>query len=81
MNLKEKLEKLKRARESRSGSLKEWEKKRTEFVERCRKGESPEGGELVNFLEGLTPDGYDRKGRKVSFIERGSQEKTIRLSK
>jgi hypothetical protein len=28
-------------------------------------------GELANVLDNLTPDGYDREGRKVSFIERG----------
>ena len=28
-------------------------------------------GELANMLEGLTPDGFDRMGRKVSFAEHG----------
>ena len=29
-------------------------------------------GEIVNVLEGLTPSGKDRSGRKVSFVERGT---------
>jgi len=28
-------------------------------------------GELANMIEGLTPDGRDRQGRRVSFAERG----------
>jgi len=28
-------------------------------------------GEIANVLEGLTPDGHDAQGRKVSFVETG----------
>ncbi|GEM_PF-2335236 len=28
-------------------------------------------GELANLFDGLTADGYDRRGRKVSFVETG----------
>ena len=50
----------------------EYSRKRREFGDLLMKGYEPPGGELVNFLEGLTPDGYDKLGRKVSFVERGS---------
>jgi hypothetical protein len=48
----------------------EFERKRREFSERVRGGYSPSAGELANILDGLTADGFDRLGRKVSFIER-----------
>jgi len=28
-------------------------------------------GELANMIDGLTPDGHDKRGRKVSFVETG----------
>jgi hypothetical protein len=46
--------------------LEAWKRKRA-----AREVEELEGGEIANMLEGLTPDGYDQKGRKVSFVERG----------
>ena len=29
-------------------------------------------GEIANLLDGLTPDGYNKKGVKVSFVETGT---------
>jgi len=29
-------------------------------------------GEIANMLEGLTPSGKDKRGRKVAFVERGT---------
>ena len=37
-------------------------------------------GELANVLEGLTPDGYDAQGRKVSFVETGQPLKRRGIS-
>jgi len=51
----------------------EFERKRHEFADRCAKGYSPSPGELANFLENLTHDGYDSMGRKVSFVEQGTE--------
>ena len=49
----------------------EWRRKRAEFAQRCREGYSPIAGEIRNFVEGYTPDGFDKQGRRVSFVERG----------
>jgi len=52
---------------------KSWEEKRKDWI-KCY-SENPElnapAGEIVNIIDGLTPDGYDKKGNKVSFVERG----------
>lgn len=60
-----------------------WKKKRARWSKYYK--EHPEleapAGELANMIDGLTPDGYDRKGRKVSFVERGeSLTESSRLS-
>jgi hypothetical protein len=57
-------------RERKRAEQTEFERKRREFSERVREGYSPSAGELANILDGLTPDGYDKFGRKVSFVER-----------
>jgi len=50
----------------------EFERKRREFTDRISHGYSPSAGEVANLIEGLTADGFDRLGRKVSFIEHGT---------
>lgn len=50
-----------------------WKKKRdrwTKYYSEHSDLEAP-AGELANMIDGLTPDGYDKEGRKVSFIEQG----------
>jgi len=59
-------------REKNAAGLTEWEKKRREFSSRCAQGYSPESGEICNVLDGLTPDGYNKHGVKVSFVEHGT---------
>jgi hypothetical protein len=73
MSKKEKLKGLIKGllKEKKAVELTEFERKRREFADRIMKGYSPSTGELANYIEGLTHDGYDRQGRKVSFIERG----------
>jgi len=59
-------------KETEGAAARKWKLKRTEFVARCKTaGYSPEGGELANFWDGLTPDGYNKEGKKVGFIEKG----------
>ena len=49
-----------------------WKKKREAWTSQSSRGlYEPLAGEIANMLEGLTPDGYDRNGRKVSFVEIG----------
>jgi hypothetical protein len=57
-------------RERKRAEQTEFERKRREFSERVGRGYSPSAGELANILDGLTADGFDRLGRKVSFVER-----------
>jgi len=87
VNLKERLRRLKKEKESRArgASFRKWKKERAEFTQKCREGYSPEAGELANMIDGLTPDGYNKNGKKVSFVERGwsgsgPAEKVTRLS-
>ena len=66
--------KEKREKEAKNAAaLLSWAKKRREFKQACSKGYSPSDGELVNMIDELTPDGYDKQGRKVSFVEDGRQ--------
>lgn len=58
--------------EKKAVEVSEYERKRREFAARCAAGYEPSAGELANMLENLTPDGFDKLGRKVSFIERGT---------
>ena len=60
-----------RKQEKLSAGFQRWEKEREEFTVRLKKGHSPKDGELINFMEGLTPGGMDRNGRQVSFVEKG----------
>lgn len=52
--------------------VRSWMEKRAHWIKRYK--EHPEydvpAGELANMIDGLTPDGYDRTGKKVSFVER-----------
>jgi len=52
---------------------KSWEEKRKDWIKRYSEnpGLNASAGEIANIIDGLTPDGYDKKGKKVSFIERG----------
>jgi len=78
MTKKERLKKAirelfkKKKQTSEDLALLSWQRKRKEFQERCLKGYEPVTGEALNMLEGLTPDGYDRNGKKIGFIETGS---------
>lgn len=50
-----------------------WEEKRKDWLEKYKKNlglEAP-AGEIANMIDGLSPDGYDKKGRRASFVERG----------
>lgn len=87
---KERLKRLKKERRRKGATIRTWKKERAEFAQKCKDGRSPEGGELANFMDGLTPAGYDKNGKKVSFVERGkdilgSSEriggKVVRISK
>jgi hypothetical protein len=44
--------------------LEAWQRKR-------RQAKNLSADQVANMLEGLTPNGYDRDGRKVSFVETG----------
>jgi len=55
--------------------LEVWKAKRSRAVKR-----DLSAGELANMIEGLTPDGFDKKGRKVSFVEGGQPAGLVRLS-
>lgn len=68
---KNRLARLKEERERRGAAFRKWKREREEFAQRCKDGYSPEGGELANFIDGLTPRGFDKAGRKTSFVERG----------
>ena len=59
-------------KEKKAAAETEFERKRREFAALCAKGYSPSSGELCNVLEGLTPDGYNKHGVKVGFVERGT---------
>jgi len=59
-------------KEKQAAGLSEYERKRREFAERVQRGYSPSDGELLNFLDGMTADGFDKRGVKVGFIERGT---------
>jgi hypothetical protein len=52
-------------REKRTERLSDYERKRLEFSERVKKGYEPSTAQLLNFLEGLTADGYNKLGQKV----------------
>jgi hypothetical protein len=58
-------------REKKTVGLSEYQRKRLAFAELCRAGYQPSAGEIANLLDGLTADGFDRLGCKVSFVERG----------
>jgi len=51
---------------------KSWEEKRKDWIKHYSEnpGLSAPAGEIVNIIDGLTPDGYDKKGNKVSFVEK-----------
>jgi hypothetical protein len=59
-----------------------WQRKRKEFQEFCLRGYESSVGELANMIDGLTPDGFDKSGKKVSFVEEGRSlfERSRRLS-
>jgi hypothetical protein len=59
-------------REKKAAGVTEFEHKRREFADRIAKGYSPSAGEMANFIEGLTADGFDKHGVKVGFVERGT---------
>ena len=66
--------KQKREREAmEAAALLAWTKQREEFRQAVLRGYEPMDGELANVIDGLTPDGVDRQGRKVSFVEYGRQ--------
>ena len=73
MNLKKKLKQLEKDKKNRSVGYRKWEKKRKEWFEYYKKNPTFEAptGELANILDFLTPKGYDKEGRKVSFVEAG----------
>ena len=51
---------------------KSFEEKRKDWI-KCyseNPGLNAPAGEIVNIIDGLTPDGYDKKGNKVSFVEK-----------
>ncbi len=52
-------------------ALERWREKRSRWVKHCTEnpGYDAPAGELANMIDGLTPDGYNKKGRKVSFVE------------
>ena len=59
-------------KEKAAAGLTDFERKRREFADLCAKGYSPSAGELCNYADGLSPDGYNRHGVKVGFVERGT---------
>jgi hypothetical protein len=46
-----------------------WKMQRETWAASVRAGYDPLAGEIANMLEGLTPYGRDKQGRKVSFVE------------
>lgn len=50
-----------------------WNQERKAWLKRYSK--NPElqaaAGEIANMVDGLTPKGYDKKGKKISFVETG----------
>lgn len=58
---------------SKKNPGKSWKEKRERWAKRYKEhpGIDAPAGELANMIDGLTPDGYDKQGRKVSFVERG----------
>lgn len=85
MNLKERLKRLKREKESRpkSISFRKWRKEREYWFKYYKEhpGYDAPAGEIANIIDGLTPSGYNKEDRKVSFVERGgSFTKPSRLS-
>jgi len=59
-----------------------WKAERAAWSAASLAGYDAPAGEVCNMLEGLTPSGRDRKGRQVSFVERGKSPwpSFIRLS-
>jgi hypothetical protein len=62
-----------------------WKAKREQWAK--ENGETMDevpAGEVANMLEGLTPDGYNRKGKRASFVEEGEsvgqQERCLLIS-
>lgn len=56
-----------------------WKAKRARAMKR-----GLSAGEIANMIEGLTPDGFDKEGRKISFVETGEpynfDSRPVRLS-
>lgn len=84
--------KEKRARSSKEKSPKLWKRKREAWIKYYAEhpGLDAPAGEVVNMLDELTPDGCDKNGKKVSFVERGKDVlgsgsgiagKAVRISK
>jgi len=60
---------------SKGKPSKSWKRKRQAWIKHYSEHpdfEAP-AGEIANILDGLDPEGYDKSGRKVSFIERGKE--------
>jgi len=79
MKRSERLKREKASRASKTSSIK-WKLAREKFAQMCKEGYEPAPGELANMIDGLTPDGYDKRGVKVSFIERGVKKTGKRIS-
>lgn len=60
-------------------SSKSWKEKREHWSKHYKEhpGFEAPAGELANMIDGLTPDGYDKKGRKLSFVERGRSDNRL----
>lgn len=52
---------------------KSFEEKRKDWIKHYSEnpGLNAPVGEIANIIDGLTPDGFDKKGNKVSFVETG----------
>ncbi|MBA7614373.1 hypothetical protein ES703_21637 [subsurface metagenome] len=52
---------------------KSFKEKRKDWIKHYSEnpGLNAPAGEIANIIDGLTPDGFDKKGNKVSFVERG----------
>lgn len=50
-----------------------WKEKRERWAKYYSEhpGLDAPAGEIANMIDGLTPEGHDKKGRKVSFVESG----------
>jgi hypothetical protein len=48
-----------------------WKAERDAWSAASLAGHEAPAGEVCNMLEGLTPSGRNRQGRKVSFVEQG----------